>query len=55
MRDTVFGGDTQSMPLIFMGQQWPTIIDTLLPAREALIFEPQKKARKRTFFHLIEI
>jgi hypothetical protein len=21
MRDTVFGGDTQSMPLIFVGQQ----------------------------------
>ena len=22
MRDTVFGGDTQSMPLICVGQQW---------------------------------
>ena len=22
MRDTVFGGNTKVMPLIFMGQQW---------------------------------
>ena len=50
-RDAVFGGDTQPMPLIFVGQQWAVTNDnhyaygatpSVLKWTEKLFFIPSK-------------